>query len=103
MPRGGLLPLREKVPEGRMRGVELSKSIEAWDDAEPLTRFSAERGKPPSPSRERERGPYLLTPPVLAAFSASHHQIVGNPLEKSGRFSGWLKRFQWAMRELRRE
>lgn len=44
-------------------------------------------------------GPYR--DPVLAAFSSSHHQIVGKPLENSGSGSGWLKRSQRAMRELR--
>ncbi|KQX39941.1 hypothetical protein ASD04_04625 [Devosia sp. Root436] len=34
-----LLLLREKVPEGRMRGVELSPRIEAWEGAAPHTRF----------------------------------------------------------------
>ena len=34
-----LLPLREKVPEGRMRDAVQSIGIEAWEDAVPLTRF----------------------------------------------------------------
>tara|TARA_R110002020_G_scaffold71455_3_gene184598 strand:+ start:2845 stop:2973 length:129 start_codon:yes stop_codon:yes gene_type:complete len=34
-----LLALREKVPEGRMRGAALSDSVEAWDSAAPLTLF----------------------------------------------------------------
>ena len=38
--------------------------------------------------------PYRPAPPVWAAFSSSHHQMVGKPLENSGRVSGRLKRFQ---------
>jgi hypothetical protein len=35
--RSPLLPLWEKVPEGRMRGMELSIRNDAWDGAAPLT------------------------------------------------------------------
>jgi hypothetical protein len=49
-----LLPLREKVPEGRMRGSASSINIKAWDDAEPLTRFSRyARKNHPLPQGER--------------------------------------------------
>lgn len=42
---------------------------------------------------------YCTAPPVAAALSASHHQMVGKPEENSGSVSGRLKRFQRAVRE----
>src|SRR5690554_5082709 len=37
-------------------------------------------------------------PPTAAAFSSSHHHVLGNPMEYSGKVSGWLKRSQRAVR-----
>src|SRR5689334_17241849 len=51
------------------------------------------------PAREEKRAARLRQerPPVLAAFSASHHHTVGKPeTPYAGSGSGWLKRSQRA-------
>ncbi len=51
------------MPEGRMRGHATISDAERADGPEPLTRFFAEREKPPSPSRGEGRAGGASTAP----------------------------------------
>ena len=76
-----LLPLWEKVPEGRMRGPAASLRIAAWAGAVPLTRISAGRRNPPSPTRGEggARAGSSLDMAVSIVISAAPAGVAGLP------------------------